>query len=141
MFGVRRHLLKDIATAAATTKTSSLLTVVKSLFHAHKRMLTMSGEQRPVLSEQAYKDFNENGAVCLHGIFDEHWLNACERGVLKNLKSPSKYCDWLVDADGKGLFFNDYYNCHLITEYKDYVVNSPAAWIARQAMDSKVRLV
>lgn len=57
------------------------------------------------------------------------------------MQSPSTYCDWLVNEEGKGLYFNDLCNTHRIEEYQDYAMNSPAAQIAKQATNSKVFFV
>lgn len=53
--------------------------------------------------------------------------------------SPSAYCDWLTDdAQGRGLFFNDYFNFNQILEYNQYVRESPAADIAKEITNTKV---
>ena len=87
---------------------------------------------------QKIKEFEENGVVCLRQVFDKKWLDLIRHGMERNLREPSIYCDWLTDENGKGLFFNDYFNYVKIPEYKEYVTSSPAAQIAGNLMRSKV---
>lgn len=91
------------------------------------------------ITPEIEREFQENGVVCLRGVFDKSWLKICEKGIGKNLISPSIYCDWLTDDGDKrtGLFFNDYYNYNKIPEYNDYIRESPAAGIAKQIINSK----
>ena len=83
---------------------------------------------------QFVETHESDGIVCLRRIFDEKWLDLASVGIKKNIKNPSKYSDWLVDENGKGLFFNDYYNCDKIPEYYEYVTKSPAAELAGRLM-------
>lgn len=90
-----------------------------------------------LVGEAQIQEYNNNGAICIRGAFDEKWLKLIEKGLEKNLRTPSKYNDWLTDDNGKGLFFNDYYNYTNIPEYLEYVMCSPAAEIAGHLMQSK----
>ena len=51
--------------------------------------------------------FNNNGVVCLRGVFDDYWLKLVEHGVKKNMQSPSKWHDWIVDKENGGVYFKD----------------------------------
>jgi len=69
------------------------------------------------------------------------YLFISNTGIGNNLMSPSAYCDWLTDdAQGRGLFFNDYYNFNEILEYNQYVRESPASHIAKEMINTKVGL-
>ncbi len=78
--------------------------------------------------------FQRDGAICLHNVFEERWLEKVARGIEQNLAHPSEFSESL-DA-GSGRFFNDYCNWQKIPEYREYVMASPAAEIAARLMGS-----
>ena len=90
----------------------------------------------PKLTDHDIETYQQDGVVCLRGVFDDKWVKMAHEGVKKNLQNPSEYCDWIVDEKGKGLFFNDYYNYEKITEFHEYVTKSPAAELAGRLMKS-----
>jgi len=62
------------------------------------------------------------------------------QGIEKSFSDPSKYCDWLVGENGKGVYFNDYMNWRKISEFEKFVLHSPAAKIAGLLMQSDVSI-
>ena len=97
-------------------------------------MLTQS-TQLVSASETAF--FMDNGAVCLRGVFDPHWVQAAADGIQATLEQPSPYFESLVSEGSTGAFIDDYCNWQKIPALKDYVFQSPAAAIAKALLDSQ----
>ena len=94
----------------------------------------MSDSKYPIVTMAEIEAFQQDGAICLQGVFEERWLNLIARGIEQNLAKPSEFSESL-DA-GSGRFFNDYCNWQEIPEYREYVMQSPAAEIAARLMGS-----
>ncbi len=80
--------------------------------------------------------FEQDGVVCLRGLFSTQWLERLATGVDKNFKDPGPYNTVYTDPDNPGGFYDDYCNWQRITEYQDFVQNSPAAEVAARLMQS-----
>ncbi|XP_078682522.1 putative phytanoyl-CoA dioxygenase [Branchiostoma floridae x Branchiostoma belcheri] len=89
---------------------------------------------------EVVREYRENGAVCLRGVFSADWVDKIRNGIEKNKASPSRYSESLVGQGGPGAYFNDYCNWRSIPEFQDFVYNSPAAQIAAQLMDSQTAI-
>ena len=61
----------------------------------------------------------------------------CGQEFGANIAEPSADVKIYKGKDGGGRFFGDYCNWDRITEYKDFIFNSPAAEIGRQLMGTK----
>lgn len=107
----------------------------KSLFRVGRNLSTSIQ-----VTEDQIRDYQENGAVCLRGVFSKKWLDLADLGIQINMKQPSPFHDWL-ENDQKQVFFNDYYNYNRIAEYTKYVMESPSAAIAGQLMQSNNSLL
>lgn len=84
--------------------------------------------------------YKQDGAILVKNAFSQDWLSKIAIGIEKNMKSPSKYADVLLNStkEAKGpIFFGDYCNWRNIPEFKDLIYNSPAAQIASELMESK----
>ena len=90
-----------------------------------------------LVTAQQIDEYQENGVVCLRGVFDRKWLDMTVKAIEKTVLSPSRYHDAIRDENSR-LFFNDYYNFDRFTEYLDFVNNSPAAEISGKLMKSSV---
>ena len=100
-----------------------------------------SGEGRPDSPKEYQRlisEYQENGVVCIRNLFDESWQKIAHQGIEKNFSNPSKFCDWLVGDNGKGVYFNDYMNWNKIDEFKEFILHSPAAMMAGLLMQSSV---
>lgn len=73
--------------------------------------------------------FRRDGAVLLRGLFRD-WLPVLEAGVERNIREPSPIATEHRLDDGAGRFFEDYCSWLRIPEYRDFVLNSPAAAVA-----------
>ncbi len=83
------------------------------------------------------ESFERDGVVCLRGRFDSHWLESLAIGVEKNFQNPGPWHTVYTSEGNPGGFYDDYCNWSRITEYKDFIVDSPAAEIAAKLMRSK----
>ena len=87
------------------------------------------------LSDEAVAAYRRDGALCLRGHFAD-WLGPLRRGVARNLAEPGPIATE-HDVAGQGRFFEDYCNWQRIPEYRDFVLESPAAPIAGRLMGAR----
>jgi ectoine hydroxylase-related dioxygenase (phytanoyl-CoA dioxygenase family) len=80
--------------------------------------------------------FQRDGVICLRGGFAE-WLEPLARGVARNLREPGPMATDNLSGGETGRFFDDYCNWQRIPEYRDFVLNSPAAGLAARIMGSR----
>lgn len=73
--------------------------------------------------------YASDGAVVIRGAFTD-WVEALRAGFERNLKEPGPFAIENVGAGEAGRFFEDYCNWQRIPEFKDFILNSPAAAIA-----------
>ena len=88
------------------------------------------------LSQALIDAYQGNGAVCVRGFFDQHWLDKLAVGLEKNFADPGPDNTVYTPAGKPGGFYDDYCNWQRIEEYRDFVMNSPAAEIAAKLMRS-----
>jgi ectoine hydroxylase-related dioxygenase (phytanoyl-CoA dioxygenase family) len=100
-------------------------------------MNTSTETSIPTISETAIADYDQQGVVCLRGVFTEHWLNLLARGVERNMAEPGPYAKRYTPEGAPGLFFGDYCNWQRIPEYREFLLESPAAALAGQLMRSR----
>ncbi len=87
------------------------------------------------LDDSQVDAFQRDGAICLRGVFAD-WLETLGRGVARNEKDPGPYGGNCVTDGEAGFFFDDYCNWQRIPEYREFIVNSPAAAVAARIMGS-----
>ena len=80
--------------------------------------------------------FQRDGAVVLRGVFTD-WIERLREGFEQNLANPSQFAIENVGSGEGGRFFEDYCNWQRIPAFSDFVLNSPAAGIAGQIMQSQ----
>ena len=96
----------------------------------------MSADAREWVSDADVAAFQRDGVLCLRGVFAD-WVAPLIRGVARNQREPGPYGgDSVADGD-TGRFFDDYCNWRRIPEYRDFVMDSPAAAIAARVMRSE----
>lgn len=90
------------------------------------------------ITDQDIRAFQEDGAICLRDVFSQKWIDVLRRGIEFNRLHPSEM------ARRKGhtpLFFHDYGNWDGISEFKEFIFQSPVGEIAaRLLQSSKVAL-
>jgi len=82
-------------------------------------------------------EFERRGAVCLRAVFAQSWLDKLADGVDKNFADPGPDHTVYTRKDEPGGFYDDYCNWQRIDEYRDFVMNSPAAEISARLMQSE----
>ncbi|MDH3375866.1 MAG: phytanoyl-CoA dioxygenase family protein [Gammaproteobacteria bacterium] len=88
------------------------------------------------ISDALVDEFERNGAVCLRGLFAQHWLDSLAVGVDKNFADPGPDHTMYTKTGEPGGFYDDYCNWQRIDEYQEFVMHSPAAEIAARLMRS-----
>ena len=85
--------------------------------------------------------FRRDGAVCVRGAFSEDDVALAARGIDRNLAEPSERALVASRPDDPGRFFEDFCSWQRISEYEQFIRESPAAAIAGELMGSQqVRL-
>lgn len=93
------------------------------------------------LSPDLVEVFRRDGAVCVPGAFSPEEVALVERGIERNLASPSPRAIVASRPDDPGRFVEDFCNWQAVPEYEEFVRDSPAAAIAGELMDAtRVRL-
>ena len=87
------------------------------------------------LSDRQIKDYQNDGIIIIKDLFKD-WIEPLRKGFQKVLNNPSKHGRENV-TDDNGRFFEDYCNWERIKEFKDCMLNSPAAQIVAEATNSK----
>lgn len=80
--------------------------------------------------------FQEKGVVKIPGLFSD-WVDVLRAGIERNMASPSERERSVDPADGSPRFFQDLCCWQRITEFHEFVMNSPAASAAATLMRSK----
>lgn len=89
-----------------------------------------------LIDEQILDDYHRDGVVCLRGLFEPKWIEVLREGVERNLREPSEHSLVYTKENSPGRFWDDYCSWQRIDEYRDFVLNSPAAEIAGRLMQS-----
>ena len=87
------------------------------------------------LSQKQVDDYKDYGAIIIKGAFKD-WIEPLRNGFQKVLDNPSQHGRENV-KENEGRFFEDYCNWERIKEFKDCMLNSPAAQIVAEATNSK----
>ncbi len=88
-------------------------------------------------SAEDIASFQRDGVVVLRGVMTD-WVETLRAGLARNLVSPEQFrfpCESLPEGT-PGRFFDSYCNWDLIPEYRDFALNSCAASMAGQFMQS-----
>lgn len=86
--------------------------------------------------DQQRQEFRDNGVTILRGVFSD-WVKTLQDGVAQNMDDPAPNARIYKGDKGGGRFFVDYCNWDRIPAYKDFILNSNAAQIGAELMDSK----
>ena len=89
-----------------------------------------------MISEKHRLDFENDGVVCLRGLFTD-WIPTLKKGVARHLENPSASALTHKYDGHDGVFVEDFCCWDRIPEYTDFVRNSPLGEIAAKLMRSK----
>jgi ectoine hydroxylase-related dioxygenase (phytanoyl-CoA dioxygenase family) len=94
-----------------------------------------------ILDPDLIAAFRRDGAVCVRSAFTAEQVALVERGIERNLASPSERALVASKDSDAGRFVEDFCNWQRVAEYERFIRESPAAAIAGQLMGSRqVRL-
>ncbi len=82
------------------------------------------------------EDFQRDGAVCIRQLFTADEVALLERGIERNLASPSERAKVASSPDDPGWFFEDFCNWREIEEYRRFIFESRVGSVAAQLMGS-----
>ena len=81
---------------------------------------------RPI-SQNEIEQFDHDGVILLKEMFDSEWISTLSQGLDKNIDLPSNRSRlWDRDENGRTMFY-DAQAWQKITEYQNFIFNSPAA--------------
>ena len=90
------------------------------------------------LSEETIREYRKNGAVCLRNVFSKEWLEVVQKGIEKNMTNPGPNSEILEsERGGPGKYFTDFANWWRISEFGDFVRNSPTAEIVASLLGAR----
>jgi ectoine hydroxylase-related dioxygenase (phytanoyl-CoA dioxygenase family) len=93
------------------------------------------------VSAEDVEFYRENGAVVIRKLFSPAYLALLEEGIARNMAAPSPLSIVASQPEDPGYFIEDFCNWQRISEYRDFMIASPAAEAAGQLMGCKtVRL-
>jgi ectoine hydroxylase-related dioxygenase (phytanoyl-CoA dioxygenase family) len=85
------------------------------------------------IANRLRETYARDGVVVVRGVFKD-WVETLREGFARNLKEPGPYAIENVGSGESGRFFEDYCNWRRIPEFRDFILNSPAAEIAGRIM-------
>lgn len=88
------------------------------------------------ITDDVLQTYEEDGAVCLRGIWEQKWVDLIAAGIERDMKHPGPYCRVHSSEDDPGRFFQDYYVWLRIPEIREFALESPAGAVAARLMRS-----
>ncbi len=89
-----------------------------------------------LIEDRQEQEFRDNGVTILRGVFSD-WVKTLQDGTTQNMDDPGPTARIYKGDEGGGRFFSDFCNWDRISDYKDFILNSTAAQIGAELMDSK----
>ena len=97
-----------------------------------------SSDTGRILTDDQIADFHRDGVVVVRNLFSTEDVATIERGIERNLATPSDRFKVASKSDDPGRFVEDFCNWQRIAEYEDIMTNSRAADAAADLMGSSV---
>ena len=88
------------------------------------------------ISEEQIEAFQVDGAICLRNAMDATWLETLREGVARNMERPTALHTVQTLEDEPGFFLSDICMSQEIEQFREFVLNGPAAAIAARLMRS-----
>lgn len=89
----------------------------------------------PLITQGHIDTFQRDGVVMIKGLFADH-VETLQAGVARNMAEPGPYAAENLDKGEAGRFFDDYCNWDRIPEFRQVIMNSAAAEIGADLMQS-----
>ena len=90
-----------------------------------------------ILTPNEINQFKSDGAIYLKDKFDVSWIKKLQKGIERDIKSPSPRFKSHTVQKGVPAYLEDYWTWHLVPEFKEFVYDSPYAKIASELMSAK----
>ena len=92
---------------------------------------------KKLLTLKEIENFSTDGAIVLRKKFDISWIEKLKIGIKKDIKYPSPRFKSHTTKKSVPAYLEDYWTWDLISEFKDFVFNSPIAQIGSELMSAK----
>ena len=92
---------------------------------------------KKVLTAKEIEDFKADGAIVLRKKFDISWTEKLKTGIKKDIQSPSPRFKSHTIKKNIPAYLEDYWTWDRVSEFKDFVFNSPVSQIASELMSAK----
>lgn len=89
----------------------------------------------PLIDDASTHAFARDGVLHLPGVFAD-WVERLREGIERNMRAPGPYVREYQAEGSAGYFFGDYCNWARIPEYREFVLESPAAALAARLTGS-----
>lgn len=89
----------------------------------------------PLITENDVATFQTEGVVLIKGLFADD-VETLRKGIARNMETPGPYAAENLKEGESGRFFDDYCNWTRIPEFESVILNSPAAAVAADLMQS-----
>ncbi len=89
------------------------------------------------ITERDVEAYDNDGAVCLRGAFEQTWLDRLAEGTEKDISAPGPLHTIQQTAADPGFFLTDFCLSQRLQEFRAFVFDSPAGEIAARIMRSK----
>lgn len=93
-------------------------------------MMDSSATRSVTISAEQVERYDEDGVVCLRGVIGTRWLDLLAQGVEKDLTAPGPLHTVQQASGEPGFFLTDFCMSQRLLEFREFVLNSPAAEIA-----------
>ena len=90
----------------------------------------------PLITQDHIDTFNRDGVVMIKGLFADH-VETLQAGVARNMATPGPHAAENLHKGEAGRFFDDYCNWSRIPEFEQVVMNSDAAEVGADLMQSQ----
>eukprot|EP00898_Chlorokybus_atmophyticus_P008742 jgi/Chlat1/886/Chrsp107S01330 len=91
---------------------------------------------KEVVSEDAVRQFEQDGAICLRNAISQDWIERLRSAAEANLRNPGPLCDEHAAKQSGGRFHDDQFLWRRHDAFERYVFDSPAPAIAQRMMRS-----
>lgn len=97
----------------------------------------MNVEPLAEVTEQDIRRFEEEGVVCLRGMFDRDWIERMRAAIERNLANAGTLAIEYAEGKSPGRFLGDMFMWMRDEDFHAFVFDSPAARIAQKIMRSQ----
>ncbi|MGH8236057.1 MAG: phytanoyl-CoA dioxygenase family protein [Steroidobacteraceae bacterium] len=91
----------------------------------------------PWVAAEDLASFQEQGVVCLRGVFGNEWLEELRAGVEEALRNPGPLAENYTPQGRPGRFFSDLDLWQRLPRFRNFVFRSPAAALAGRLLQSQ----